>query len=318
MPSILAADIGGTNSRFGRFTVIDGKLELQDTAWLQTTEVDSFETLLTRLAERGPEWEAARADVFLVAIAGAVEEERRCAPVNIAWDADLDRIAPRLGLTRAALINDFVAQAYACRTDAVASAQLVLDGTADPNGALAVVGAGTGLGKCALTPIPGSKSWTSVASEGGHTHFPFLTEEELTFLRFVQRETGKRQVVGDMVVTGLGLRLLHRFLTGQDLSPAEVAARFPDPDCPTLEWAARFYGRACHDYALDVLSTGGLYISGGIAAKNPALVQHPSFKAEFRASETHAALMGRIPVRLNANQDSGLWGAAYYGAQRFL
>lgn len=318
MPSILAADIGGTNSRFGRFTIEDGKLAFLATEWLKTTEVASFDELLLRLAERGPEWEAARADVFLTAIAGAVQEERRCSPVNIAWSVDLDKSAPRFGLKRAALINDFVAQAYASRTEAVAQAELILDGQADPNGVQAVIGAGTGLGKCALAPIPGSERWTAVASEGGHTHFPFLTEEELGFMRFVQRETGKRQVVGDMVVTGLGLRLLHRFLAGQDLSPAEVAATFKTPNSPTLEWAARFYGRACHDYALDVLATGGVFVSGGVAAKNPELVRHPSFAAEFRASETHAGLMARIPVRLNANQDSGLWGAASYAAQRFL
>jgi glucokinase len=63
-----------------------------------------------------------------------------------------------------------------------------------------------------------------------------------------------------------------------------------------------------------VLPTGGLYLTGGVAARNPFLVDHDAFRAEFSACRYHEALLKRIPIFLNVNQESGLWGAARYAA----
>ena len=79
---------------------------------------------------------------------------------------------------------------------------------------------------------------------------------------------------------------------------------------------ARFYARACRNYALQVLARGGVYIAGGVAAKAPVLVTHPEFEAEFRRSPTMAHLLAKIPVFLNRNEESGLWGAALAGVQK--
>lgn len=119
---------------------------------------------------------------------------------------------------------------------------------------------------------------------------------------------------GDAVGIGSGLALLHRFHTGRDLSPEAVAAELT-PDSPTLVWFARFYARACRNYALAVLATGGLYVSGGVAARNENLVLNPHFCREFVSSPSHGPLLERLPVRLNANKDSGLFGAAFAGVQ---
>ena len=78
---------------------------------------------------------------------------------------------------------------------------------------------------------------------------------------------------------------------------------------------ARFYGRACRNYALQVLARGGVYISGGVAAKVPALISHPEFELQFRNSNTLRTILASIPVFLNTNEESGLWGAAYFAAQ---
>lgn len=310
---ILAADIGGTNARFGAFAGAgDGSLCLLGSCWLPTAESASFPDLLARLEQEGglPLVPSA-ADAVAVAIAGPVEEGRRCAPPNIAWDLDLARDVPTPGRGRWLLLNDFAAQAYACRTAVMDRAEAVLPGRPDPGGVVAVVGAGTGLGKAALVP-DGRGSWRVLATEAGHGLFPFAREEEMAFWRFVRAETGRVQVIGDMVCTGRGLSLLHCFLTGEERAPEQVAARF-GPDSATLEWFARFLGRACREFALQTVCLGGLVVAGGIAARNPAVVRHPAFAAEFRDSETHAALLARIPVRLSADQEAGLWGAAWAG-----
>lgn len=86
--------------------------------------------------------------------------------------------------------------------------------------------------------------------------------------------------------------------------------------CPeTLEWASRFYGRVCRNYALEVLSLGGLYIAGGVAAKEPVLVTHQAFEEEFRSSDTLSDLLNKMPVFLIKDENSGIWGAAVLGLQ---
>jgi len=115
------------------------------------------------------------------------------------------------------------------------------------------------------------------------------------------------------VLTGHGLTLLHRFLTGAVLPPWEVAAAALTDDTPTRRWYARFYGRACRDWILTTLCRGGLYIAGGIAAQNQAVPACPEFANELYNTPHYLDLLKSIPVFLNADENSGLWGAAWVG-----
>jgi glucokinase len=149
-------------------------------------------------------------------------------------------------------------------------------------------------------------------SEGGHAIFPFLGREELKFQQFAISEVGLTQVTGDDILSGRGLSLLHQYLTGKVLNPATISREI-SPDSETAQWFSLFYGRACRNYALTVLALGGLFISGGLAAKNPYLVDCDTFKAEFTNSATKGNLLADIPIFLIEDSGIGLWGAAIYG-----
>jgi len=234
-------------------------------------------------------------------------------PPNIPWDIDLAGGLKNLSLIRCFLINDFVAQAYACRSPIIESARQIIAGQIDASAPLAVIGAGTGLGMAALTP-DGSGGYVAVPSEGGHCVFPFESPAEFEFMQFVMDKLNAPYVETEFVVSGRGLSLVHQFLAGEKLTPAEVSAGLSH-DSETLAWTARFYGRACRNYALQVLARGGVYIAGGVAAKIPLLVMHPAFEQQFTNSETMSAMLQEIPVYLNTNEESGLWGAAFFAAQ---
>jgi glucokinase len=311
---ILAADIGGTSARFAHFTGdAPNTLAMRDSVWLETGKSSSFGGLLDMLRESGLRPLPEEADMVSLAVAGPVVGGVRSHPPNISWDVDLGSAGLDYGFDRFALINDFAAQAYACRSPAVDGAARILQGEVDPDAVVSVVGAGTGLGQAALIP-DGRGGWIAMPTEGGHQPFAFVTDEEFEYLKFARRALGREHVIGDHVVSGTGLSLVHRFLTGEDLDPAEVSARL-DQSPRTLELFARFYGRACRNFALVTLPLGGLYVSGGVAAKNPDLIDNRHFEAGFMAGETHRELMARIPVFLNDNQDSGLYGAAMKGVQ---
>jgi glucokinase len=311
---VLAADIGGTNSRFAAFDLgPDGELHLRRTAWLPTKQARSFGHLIEMLRATDLPLAPAEADIAVVAIAGPVLGGVRSAPPFISWAVDFSRAAEEFGFRRSMLINDFVAQAFATRSPCAASARSILSGRPQAGAAVAVIGAGTGLGQAVLFP-DGCGGYLAVPSEGGHAEFPFAGPAEFALGEFLRRELGVARVTSTMVVSGVGLCNIHRHLSGRRLAPEEVTAELL-PGSATLAWAARFFGRACKLYTLQTAAFGGCYVAGGVAARTPALLTDPEFEAEFRTSVNMAELLRETPVSLIADQESGLWGAAVLGAQ---
>ena len=307
MPKILAADIGATNSRFAHLEGGGASgLSLKNSVWLKTGEARSFQHLLGQVDASDLGLAPHEADLACFAVPGPVLGGSYCQPPWIAWDIDLDRDRPAHGLGPSLLINDFVAQAWACGTPAVAQARPVLAGQPDPHGVIGVIGAGSNLGHAALLPGGGG---VVLASEFGHAPFPFASGPERDFRDFLSQESGMDQPSNDLTVSGKGLSQVHHFLTSHRLEPEQVGGVM-GLDSETVRWMARFYGRACRQWALACLALGGLYIAGGLAAKLPVLVEHAEFSREFRLGESMVQVLERIPVYLNLNEQSGLWGAA--------
>jgi len=311
MARILASDIGGTNSRFALFETDGNGLEMVGSIWLETHGAATFPELMEQLW--ASDFPASPGDfaAAVLAPAGAVYGGVLCPNLpNAPWGIDVREVD--FGTDTVCLINDFSAQAYACRTSAVAGARDIQAGEGVDRDPVGVIGAGTGLGYSAL--IWAESRWTALPSEGGHMSFPFIGKEEAEYAEFNRSESGRNWPEGDSVVTGLGLSLVHRFLTGEDLTPKQISARIT-PESETARWYARFYGRACRNWAIGVMARGGFYIAGGIAAKNPMFVDIPEFMAEFHNSHVYQDFLHSVPVRLNANEESGLYGAGFYGMQ---
>jgi glucokinase len=316
MKNILAADIGGTNSRFAYFQVDTNRnLSFVESKWLKTRNSESFNDLLNQLSTSDFSLPLDEADAAVFAVAGPVEQGTYSKPPNIHWEIDISEVQKNFGIQRCVLINDFVAQAFACRSPVIESAQQVVSGKIEPKAPLAVIGAGTGLGQAALVPqLCGG--YVAIPSEGGHASFPFETQSERVYLDFLLQQVATPYIRAEVVVSGKGLSLMHQYLTGKRLQPVEVAAELSE-ECETLNWMARFYGRVCRNYALQILALGGVYIAGGVAAKIPTLVTHQEFMKEFRRSETMGHVLEKIPVLLNKNEESGLWGSAVQSLELF-
>lgn len=309
MKNILAADIGGTNSRFAHFiSDPNDKLSLVETGWLKTAGSHSFAQLIEQLKNLDFTFNINDADVAIISVAGPVEDDVYCSPPFISWDISLSEIQNVFNAGQCILVNDFVAQAFACRSPVANSATQILPGIKRPNSPIAVVGAGTSLGKALLVPC-GANDYVVVPSEGAHASFPFDSEKELEFQRFLLKKFGKAYITASQVVSGKGISYIHQFLTNEKLKPEEIAAKCSH-DSETLAWAAKFYGRVCRNYALDTVALGGMYIVGGVAAKMPGLIKHEAFNEEFQNSRFMSGLLRGIPVFLIDNEESGLWGAA--------
>ena len=337
MYTILAADIGATNCRFALFQAEPDDparpvLALLRERWLPAAEYAEFRHVLRFLCEAGSNaFLPGKNDTPALAVlapAGPVQGDS-CRVSNLPWLIRSSDVQAELGIQDVFLLNDFAAQAYSCLLPEQIEAVPLLPGTPVPGAPLAVAGAGTGFGQALLLDagedVPGARSASAskaallsrlrraqvLPSEGGHCDFPFTGKEEFAFAEFVRQSAGIDRVVGDTLASGSGLAHIFAFLTGERLSPAEVTGRIDS--CPqALEWFARFYGRICRNYVLSTLALGGLFITGGMALRVPAL-SHPAFAREFHLSAGQGELLRAVPVHHIRNPQAGLWGAALYG-----
>lgn len=326
---ILAADIGGTHTRFALFEANGGALRLLSSGRAASAGPD-FAAVLDVLVTAHPELAPGGADLACLAVAGPVSAPGRVQPANLPYAVEAEQVRRLAGKPDlpVLLINDFEAQALACLTPVMDGAlPLWEEGVevsssgkragfvfprAEPASPCLVVGAGTGLGMALLTPDPAAPGGARVLpSEGGHALFPLLDEQELAFGRFAAARRGALAARGDDVVTGPGLALLHEFLTGRVLEPAALTAEPDFAASVTCRMFARFYGRICRNMVLIGLTRSGLVITGGLAGRCPALIRHPAFRAEFlAASGQYRELLASVPVWHNADPGAGLWGAA--------
>ena len=308
---ILAADIGGTNSRFAQVEInglsdVSMSTPLVFPTWSEESE--SFDHLLDLYSANRPQGspDVEEFDALSIAIAGAVSGKRATLP-NIPWDIDLD-VSRRI--SNAYLLNDFFAQAHGFMDPNVYDRMdLVRAGSAPGPGNIAVVGAGTGLGHATLKPVEGEHM--VITSEAGHMSFAFNTAKERAIEAAMLGRTGKNWLSGDDVVSGSGAARLHEALTGQTVSPAEALKR-QENESETCRYFARFYARVCRNYCLAMYPVQTLVISGGVAAKNPHLVESASFREEFDDGRSYRHILERIPVYLNRDEHVGIKGAAIH------
>ncbi len=318
---ILAADLGGTHSRFALFKKDGRSIELSALCELPS-DFGSFRGLLGELFRqwKGPGIEDS--DVFSVAAAGPLREGRirmTHAPFTVCRE-DAGAFFPG---ARFIVMNDFEAQAWACHSPVSGSFECLLAGRAHAGrGAegkrvvTAVVGAGTGLGAAWIMRGPGNGELFAAASEAGHMPFPFFGKEESAIAEFLRSRLGKEMLCAEDVLSGGGLALLHEYCVGRWSDPGLFTAEEDFSASPCCAFFARFYGRFCRSAALFLLPSR-LAVSGGVAGRTPALVRHPEFAGAFlegRGAEHD--WLEEIPVLLNRHPQSGLWGAAWAAFDR--
>jgi len=310
---ILAADIGGTNARFaeadtdGAQTLSLGPVFSFSTRQSDVRSFGQFWDLFSRLAPK----EMANVSAFdgvSLAIAGSVEGRTAVLP-NIDWNLSEKetRAFPHLFL-----LNDFVAQGFAMTLDgALAGLEVVRNGEESDAGCIALVGAGTGLGHCALYPQQNG-GFLVAGSEAGHATFAFQGKREKAIEQKWLKQTGKEWLSNDDVVSGPGAARLNACIDGKAVTPAEALT---DESGDTAALFARFYGRACRNYCLSVFPVRCLVLSGGVATGNPHLLRSSAFLESFDDGRDYRSKLSRIPIRLNTDPSAGIRGAALYAAK---
>jgi len=324
---VLAGDIGGTSTRLAYFESDGVKLVPLVEKRFPSRESGSLEEIVGRFAaEQGLVAERA-----CFGIAGPVRRGIVRTP-NLPWSVDGAELGRILGLASVQLINDLEANAYGIDLLEPDDFAVLNQGVPDPTGTIAVISAGTGLGE-ALAYWDGS-AHRPLPSEGGHADFAPRNELETELLLFLRAEHGR--VSTERIVSGPGLRNIYRFLhDARHLpeTPAVVEAmRAGDPsavitraalagECPlcsqTLDLFVSLYGAEAGNVALRLLTTGGVYLGGGIAPKIIKRLKGPGFMLAFTAKGRLSPLLESIPVRVILNDRTALLGAGRCASDSF-
>jgi glucokinase len=248
---------------------------------------------------------------------------------NLPWSVDAAEMKKALGVGAVTLINDLEATAERAATLTEADV-FVLNKGRRPAGTLtngAVIAAGTGLGMALLHPIDGA--WWPVASEGGHVELASRSELEMDLLRFLLKR--HRRVSVERVVSGPGLVAMYDFFTEREEHEPnpEVAAELKTPGadaprivseaalegkCPVanaaLDQFVSFYGSIAGDLGLMAVSTGGMFVGGGIAPKIIDRLKAGGFMESFTNKGRLSPLLDLMPVHVILDADAALMGAA--------
>ena len=318
---ILAGDIGATKSLLGIFREDGGRLELVREDRYPTQNFQSLESICTGFVGGDGPFAAASFGVPGAVVGG------RATPSNIAWQIIDKSLSSALGGVPVTLINDLGATAlgvvYLSEEDSV----VINPGASLLYGNIAVIAAGTGLGEAALLAGKG-KSYQLIPSEGGHSNFSPVGDEQIELLRFLEREFG--HVSWERVLSGPGQVNIYRFLRSRSperepewltaalasgdaahaISEAGVEGR--DPVCAhAVEMFCEMYGTEAGNLALTVLALGGVVLCGGIAPKILPILKKGGFMRGFTAKGRLATMLKQIEVRVVTNPNVALLGAAH-------
>lgn len=312
---IIAADVGGTKAWLV-MTDTDRPDEVLHEARYSSRDFDSFEPLLhTFIQESGSDDRPLAA--LSLALPGVVnDDEARL--TNLPWIIKKQSLQAEFGIEQIGFMNDF--QASALGLTHLDEADLVcLNPGVHKNGAIRVaVGAGTGLGvSWTQQDGDGTRAWST---EGGHVDFAPADEEQVELLRFLGKRHG--HVSYERLLSGDGLVALYEFCTGRkqaevDAARVHAAAQHEDEAAVrAMSLFVRVYGAFVGNMALLFKPEGGIYITGGIAAKIISWMKSDDFITAYSNKGRMRALAEQTSVYLVINERVGVLGAIAEAVQQ--
>jgi len=333
---ILAGDIGGTNTNLALFGKKGGTFTLLFDRHYKTKEEPSLIEPLGRfLKEADRERRGLKPELCCISGAGPVVD-RRIELTNAPWAIEAKAVESAFSLPTV-LINDFTAVSYGVilldpdRPDQITQLPHT-DGSrpAPKPGVRAIVGAGTGLGVGYVVKI--RDRIEAFPSEGGHITLPVYDEETRSLQRWLEKRYGFTPGA-EAAVSGQGISNIFQYLCeladtagaalgkearrAREVSDAErpaLIASSSDPVCvKAMDIFVKLYARVAADHTATFLPSGGVFLAGGIAAKNESrFLEGSRFMAMYEKSYAKhiRAILASTPVMIVKDYSISLYGAA--------
>jgi glucokinase len=324
---VLAGDVGGTNARLALVEVNWPAVRIVREDHFPSREYPGLGPIVRRFCTdpAGP----GHPERACIAIACPVVDDD-CTATNLPWMVNGASLAAETGIPRTSLINDFVAVGYGIELLAPSDLAVLQQGTPAPRGAIALIGAGTGLGQGFL--VWERDHYRVLPSEGGHADYAPRNELETGLLAFLREQHGR--VSWERLLSGTGIANIYHYLLASGVAaeqdtvreemeredPAAVVSRhgLDGTDCLSgraVDLFCEVLGAQAGNLALTIVAKGGVFLAGGIAPRLVRRLENGSFLTAFRSKGRLSDLLSRIPVHVIINPSVGLLGAAAVAAR---
>ncbi|GCE15944.1 glucokinase [Tengunoibacter tsumagoiensis] len=322
---LLAGDIGGTKTNLAVFSSKD---ELRKPLYAKKFPSAQYTTLAALVTDFLSEVDLP-IDRAVFGVAGPVLEGK-AKITNLPWVMEENQLQSALKIPTIRLINDLAATAQSIPALEPADLHTLNAGEPMKNGTMSVVAPGTGLGEAFLV-WDGSK-YAIYPSEGGHADFAPTNAFEVGLLVYMLERLP--HVSYEHVCSGIGLPNIYAYIkeSGMFVEPEWLSEKLanaadrtpviadgamaaePAPICmAALKSFAAILGAEAGNMAIKVLSTGGVYLGGGIPPRILPFLESDDFMRAFRNKGRFSNMLGNVPVHVILRPDAGLIGAAAYG-----
>jgi glucokinase len=297
---------------------------------LESSSAPALEAIVRGFLERNPikgRIEAACIGVPGPVLAGSVRA------TNLPWLIDETAFGKKLSIPKVRLVNDHAATAAALPLLAPEDLITLHPGREErERRVFAVLAPGTGLGQ-AYSVLGTDGRHHPFPSEGGHVEFAPKDETEVELLKYLKEKLRKRVSI-ERVLSGPGIMNIYSFLRDRSyceepraLRDEITAARDPASIVSghglsgryaicsmALDIFARVLGSQAGDVVLTYLSTGGVFLGGGIPPKVAAKLQAGGTVAAYLHKGRLSPLVEMTPLHIILNSGAALLGAAAIAA----
>ena len=314
----LVGDVGGTNIRFAlAHEDPEGTTSLRHVWRAPANDFRTFSDALEHFLSNTPLTQSPAQAVF--ALAGPIDK-KSVQLTNNTWVVRHDDLVTRFGFERLVFMNDFAAMARSIPELGEDAFVTIQKGQPNaiimPKPAIAVAGAGTGLGQ-ALLVGSGDNDWEVLPTEGGHQPFAPTNAYETEIYQLLHSKHG--YVSFELVCSGSGLENVYEAIAqieGQPITNVEAseitkrAKMGQTLAVNTCEFTANalmnFIGNA-------VLASGswqGAVLAGGVSQHLKPYLNTSAALGHFNDKGKMQSRMERVQLRLLMDSTAPLIGAA--------
>ena len=322
---ILVGDVGATKAVLALYSIADGVAggSIHETRY-KCSKYDSLEAIIDAFLKDS----GAKPTAACFGVAGPVSnQESRI--TNLPWLISAENIRNTFGIGRVMLLNDLESIATAVPHLSPEELYMLNEGTVEPQGNIAVVAPGTGLGTAFL--VWTGQRYKALASEGGHTSFAPGNMQEIELLKHLKRRYN--HVSFERICSGSHLPNIYDFFVmnrsypepawlkrelenADDRTPIIVQAALEhkaDICEATLDMFVNILGSAVSNMAITILPRGGIYLGGGIPPRILERLKKPDFLRAIANKGRFFNLCSNMPVHVIMTPKAPLHGAVWHG-----
>lgn len=326
---LLVGDIGGTKTVLALYSREKGPHTALAEKSYPSASYDSLEAIIHEFLS---EHDATAEDACFGVAGPVVDDQVRL--TNLTWFVDAATLKAEFNLGKVKLLNDLEAVGHAVPILEPKDLVTIVEGKPAPGGSIAVLAPGTGLGEGFLTFM--GDEYKVNPSEGSHVSFGPTNQLQMDLLSYMREKKGFEHVSYERVCSGgLGIPNLYDFFTktGRYAAPDWLKEELESTDDPTpvIIGVAKDDNRPCDlcsaildlfveilaaeagNLALKVLSTGGIYLGGGIPPRIIDTLSGPRFLETMYAKGRFVSILSKMPLHIITHPNAGMLGAASYG-----